>query len=128
MAQRRSPRLVTKLGEPSWRIASPDVEAFLARDGGQLGPTTFNLPGRRLQPFHVAPWAGERDATDLPVLRVLRGDFLCMPFGGGADNYRGERHQIHGETANRPWSVESVRRTAAQTTGHFSLRTRVRLG
>ena len=42
--------------------------------------------------------AGERiDRSQPPVIRVLRGDFFCMPFGGNEGSFRGERHLVHGE-------------------------------
>jgi cobalt/nickel transport system permease protein len=61
---------------------------FLARGGGPA-----------LQPFNDA----------LQVLRVLRGDFFCLPFGGNATAWHGEKHPLHGETANREWRLESFR-------------------
>lgn len=55
--------------------------------------------------MHIAPWAEEPTDPQLePILKVLRGDFFCMPFGGNAAEYNGEHHPIHGETANREWS------------------------
>ena len=51
--------------------------------GAMLGPVVFRLPdGRRVSPLHVAPWAEEPQAASLPgILRALRGDFACVPFG-----------------------------------------------
>jgi len=48
-----------------------------------LGPVLFRLPdGRKVSPLHVAPWAGDPQAASLPgILRALRGDFVCVPFG-----------------------------------------------
>lgn len=55
--------------------------------GAMLGPTLFILPdGRQVAPFQVAPWANETFGDDVPsVLRRLRGDWPCVPFGGDAD-------------------------------------------
>ena len=70
-------------------------------------------------------WATEKvDKSLPPVLRVLRGDFFCMPFGGNATPYRGERHQLHGETANSKWKLES----AEEGHLHLSLQTKIRPG
>ncbi len=126
MAQEAKPRVVAH--QPSWRVASRDVEAFVTVAGGQLGPVTFDRRRRAIRPYHVAPWAGERLESALPVLRALRGDFFCMPFGANAESYRGERHALHGETANRNWTFESLRRADDQTTLHLSMDTRVRTG
>ena len=107
-------RLVKKVvkrivrGQPSWRIASPHVEAFVTELGGHLGPVSFRLGGKRIEPYSVAPWAEERiDPATPNILRVLRGDFFCMPFGGNETPYRGERHPVHGETANARWELKS---------------------
>lgn len=115
--------------EPSWRIASSDVEAFVTVTGGQLGPVTFDRRGRRIKPYHVASWAGERlEASTIPALRVLRGDIFCLPFGGNDKPYRGERHLVHGETANRNWTFKSLERAGERTTLHLSMRPRIRRG
>ena len=55
--------------------------------GGMLGPTSFVLPdGRQVAPFQIAPWANEPGGEDLPkILRRLRGEWPCVPFGSDAD-------------------------------------------
>ena len=55
----------------------------LQRLGGMLGPATFLAAGRPdFQPLHVAPWADEPGAGELPgILRRLRGEWPCVPFG-----------------------------------------------
>ena len=106
-----------------------DVEAFVTRMGGQIGPVTFDRRGRRVQPFAVAPWAQEEEAAALPpILRALRGDFFCLPFGGNAKPFGNERHPLHGETANASWALESLEKRGAATTLHLSLNTKVRSG
>lgn len=116
-------------GQPSWRLASTNVEAFVTVRGGHLGPVTFDRKGKKLQPYSVAPWAEEVvDPSLPPILRVLRGDFFCLPFGGNATPFRGERHPVHGETANAQWRFESLVRQAGLTCLHLSLSTRVRPG
>src|SRR6185437_14764298 len=42
--------------------------------------------------------------------------------------WRGERHPVHGETANSKWTFESLRDSAAGTQLHLRLRPRVRAG
>jgi hypothetical protein len=116
-------------GQPSWRLANDDVEAFVTGQGGHLGPITFDLRGRKLSPYSVAPWAEEpADPSLIPLLKVLRGDFFCLPFGGNGTAYRGERHPVHGETANAPWELEAVGSGKGQTSLHLSLETKVRPG
>jgi hypothetical protein len=99
--------LTTVYGEPSWQIRSDKVNAYLTRTGGHLGPVTFDLDGQHIQPYNVAPWHDEPDAADLePILRVLRGDFFCMPFGANETPFRGESHPTHGEVCNAEWTLE----------------------
>ncbi|RYG26424.1 hypothetical protein EON82_03435 [bacterium] len=99
----------TVLGQPSWRIATPDVEAFVTVAGGHLGPVRFRLGDRTVEPFSVAPWAEEPlGQPDVQMLRSLRGDFFCMPFGGNENLYQGEQHPQHGDTANLDWTLEAA--------------------
>lgn len=67
----------------AWGSGSLSIE----RLGGMLGPTSFVLPdGRHVAPFQIAPWADEGRGEDLPgVLRRLRGEWPCVPFGSDAD-------------------------------------------
>lgn len=117
------------LGQPSWRLASSTVEAFVTEIGGHIAPVTFDRHGRKIRPYSVAPWAEEKtDPTLAPILKVLRGDFFCMPFGGNATPFRGERHPIHGETANAKWKLESLTSREGRSELHLSLRTKIRKG
>jgi len=116
-------------GQPSWRLASPQVEAFVTEMGGHLGPVTFDRKGRQLQPYSVAPWAEERlDPSLPPIIKALRGDFFCLPFGGNATPFGKEKHPVHGETANARWHFRSLETKAGRTCLHLSLTTKVRPG
>lgn len=125
----RTARVSVIRGQRSWVLASDRVEAALTCAGGHLGPVTFHTEAGPIQPFSVAPWS----ADDLPraapaVLRMLRGDFFCAPFGGNGTPWRGERHPVHGESSGQRWSLvrSSVRTDRAIL--EASLRTRVRPG
>lgn len=116
-------------GQPSWCIRSSTVEASVTETGGHLAPVVFDRARRRIQPYSIAPWWNERLPADLPpLLRVLRGDFFCMPFGANAEPFRRERHPPHGETANAKWRLEEIERAAGAQTLHLSLKLRVRPG
>jgi len=116
-------------GQLSWRLASADVEAFVTQMGGHLGPVTFDCRGRRIQPLAVAPWAEEELPADLPpILRALRGDFFCLPFGGNAKPFEDEQHPLHGETANAVWTFKSIEEADRATTLHLTLKTKARRG
>src|SRR5438067_1203226 len=117
------------LGQFSWRVASDSVEAFVTRRGGHLGPVRFSLPTGKVQSFAIAPWAKERLPSQTPaVLKVLRGDFFCCPFGGNAQPWRSERHPPHGETANAIWKGEAERHENGVHALHLSLKTNARVG
>lgn len=84
--------------------------------GGMLGPVLFVLPdGRQVSPLHVAPWGYEPERETLPeILRELRGEWPCVPFGSDADralpagwSARGESFEgagiPHGHGSNVHW-------------------------
>ena len=115
--------------QPSWRLRASDVEAFVTETGGHVGPVTFDRRGQRIRPYSIAPWAGERiDRSMPPIIRVLRGDFFCMPFGANEGSFRGERHLVHGEVANDKWNFESLDESNGKSTLHLSMQTTVRKG
>jgi hypothetical protein len=112
-------------GQDSWALRTKNVEAAVTCQAGHLAPVRFRLGRRWVEPFEIAPWAEEELAAGTPqVLRVMRGDFFCMPFGGNQSVWRGEKHPPHGETANACWKLES----AGADQLHVSLQTSIRLG
>jgi len=116
-------------GQPSWRFSTDTVNAAVTRQGGHLGPVTFRLGSREVAPFSIAPWAEEQiDSATPSILKALRGDFFCSPFGADEKPYRGEMHQSHGETANSIWKFESLKRGDEGVHLHLSLGTKVRPG
>jgi len=117
------------LGQPSWQISSDKVMAAITEQGGHLAPVTFRLGRRSVEPFSVAPWAGEKMAGNTPaILRSLRGDFFCAPFGGNDTPYRNEKHPPHGDSANSRWQFESCESNSMGHTLHLSLQTTSRKG
>jgi len=116
-------------GQPSWTLRSSEVEAAVTELAGQLGPVTFDRRRRRIQPFSIAPWAEEPQARALPpILRALRGDFFCLPFGANATPFKSERHPLHGETANAKWKLTNLETTKELSRLRCHLDTRVRPG
>jgi hypothetical protein len=63
----------------AWAHGVAAVQAL----GGMLGPVTFLLPdGRQVSPLHVAPWFDDPARAAHPaILRELRGEWPCVPFG-----------------------------------------------
>lgn len=116
-------------GAPSWRIANDVVEAWLTREGGHLGPVKFKTQHGDIQPFSLSPWLPrEVPAKDPRVLRNLRGDFFCLPFGLGVDSWRGEKHPLHGETSGRLWRLAHFNQSCDVTELTARMRTRARTG
>lgn len=120
---------VSILGQPSWAIGSSHVYAALTCLGGHLGPVSFRVGKHGLAPGAIAPWATERLSKDIPaMLRVLRGDFFCMPFGGNETPWKKEKYPPHGETANEPWVRISSETHEEGSFLHVRMRTHVRKG
>lgn len=93
-------------GEPSFHLATPELDLDVTARGGQLAPVVFHLAGRDVSPYALAPWTPAEYPDLPPLLSVLRGDFLCLPFGGQLDG------PPHGETANCDWTqLESDERS-----------------
>jgi len=93
-----------------------------------MAPVTFFRDSTHpVQPYYISPWQGKRVRTGVPVLDMLRGDFLCMPFGGG-NAFRGENHPVHGESAGSTWSLEDVQRDGEILELRLGLTTKVRPG
>jgi hypothetical protein len=124
------PALVRTIhGAPSWRITNDVVEAWVARDGGHLGPVSFKTPLGQIQPYSVAPWLPSEVGRNLPrVLRSLRGDFFCLPFGASGDPWHHETHPLHGETAEARWRYVSRLRSGDRTELVAQLKLRIRPG
>ena len=86
-------------GEPSFHLAAPELDLHVTARGGHLAPVIFHLPGRDVSPYALAPWEPAEFPDVPPLLAVLRGDFLCLPFGGQIDG------PPHGEPANGDWTL-----------------------
>ena len=111
-----------------WILRNKQVELAVTRLGGHMAPVTFHRDtSEPVQPYYISPWQGEKAKIDVPVLKPLRGNFFCMPFGG--DNaYRGEVHPAHGETATAQWRLGSVEKSGPVTQLTLTMETRCRPG
>ena len=114
--------------QPSWEISTEGIEAAVTRLAGHLGPVRFQIGKKWVEPFSVAPWSDEKLEAGTPaILKALRGDFFCLPFGHGK-SYRGESHPPHGETCNSTWTKVSSQSGKDGATLHLALDTQVRKG
>lgn len=70
-------------GAAVWQLEWSHGRAQVQQLGAMLGPLHFRLNGaRELQVMHVAPWADGPGTAELPgILRRLRGEWPCVPFG-----------------------------------------------
>lgn len=110
-SDRKATRAVA--GEPSWPLANDAVDAWITRQGGMLAPVSFKLGRKNVQPLALAPWKGEAGRRRLPpVLKAMRGDFFCLPFG---HDPRGETPP-HGHGANGRWRFVARRQEDSRST------------
>jgi hypothetical protein len=85
-----------------WMLASDHVQLGLTEEGGHLDAVRFQTERGSVRPLHVAPWADEPpDPTLPPILRILRGDFFCAPFG--ASDLLPDETRLHGAPCNARW-------------------------
>jgi len=94
----RVPSTILIHGAESFGIEADLVTACCTGTGGHLAPVRFDIGGRWVTPYSLAPWQPAECAEGTPpILRLLRGDFFCLPFGEnpGLD--------VHGEPANSDW-------------------------
>jgi hypothetical protein len=89
-------------GASSFTLSNDLVSLHITQKGGHLAPVEFTLSGRVVSPYALAPWQPDEINAGLPVLlKNLRGDFFCLPFGPQTDG------PPHGETANNDWKLVS---------------------
>ncbi len=102
-------------GDAVRRLAWPHGEAELQRLGAMLAPVVFRAPGHAdFSPLQVAPWADEPGSDALPgILRRLRGDWPCVPFGrtdrpaglpAGWTPREPDDAEGHGHGSNHDWT------------------------
>ncbi len=86
-------------------LRSDRVALAVTETGGHLSDVEFTLEdGRTVRPMHTAPWADEPLPGDTPhILRMLRGDFFCAPFG--TSDLLPEMPFVHGLPANGAWRL-----------------------
>ena len=99
-------------GQPSRVLESTGVRVAVTELAGHL-TARFAAGGRTVDPFFTAPWWNEPlPAQAPPLIRVLRGDFFCLPFGN---------ERAHGRTANEPWTFEGTRADGRAREMSFSM-------
>jgi len=117
-------------GQPSWKIPGKGSAAWLTQLGGHLAPVEVTLKGKRVRmPLAMNAWSRDRLPNSIPaIVKVIRGDFFCLPFGLNLKPWRNEMHPVHGEPANLPWKFEGLERTSDAVELRTSLKTTIRPG
>ena len=122
-------KVETVASQPAWILRSATVEAAVTQFGAHMAPVKFCCDtGQPVQPYHVSPWQDEGLKLDPPVLIPLRGDFFCLPFGGNAEPYRGEKYPPHGEPVGTKWDFVRMEKSQAVTTLTLGLKTNLPRG
>jgi hypothetical protein len=99
----------THCGQPSYTMHTDRVDLRVTVQGGQL-TADFDLGDRTIRPYFIAPWWREQVPEEIDeVIRLLRGDFFCFPFGANPEPVEGVRYPTHGETANRCWDFAGLK-------------------
>lgn len=87
-------------------LKSDCVELGITPVGGHLENVRFQTADGVFTPMHTAPWTDEPHTSDVPpMLRILRGDFFCAPFGDS--DVLADEQRPHGSSANDRWTLVS---------------------
>jgi hypothetical protein len=94
-------------GQSSLILATRSMRAAITRFGAMLGPVVFFADSDTpVAPYSVPHWATASDLSSVsPLLRALRGDFMCSAFGDNDTQFHGIAIPPHGDTANGEWEI-----------------------
>jgi len=88
-------------------LKNSNVEVGILEECGHLFPVRFFFGKDIFEPMHIAPWTNEDlDNSIPPILKFLRGDFFCAPFG--ASDVLPDESRDHGTSANDKWNEIEV--------------------
>lgn len=123
-------KVETVASQPAWVMGNDEVELAITQLGAHMAPVRFyRASGMPVQPYYINPWHDEKlENLPVPVLKPLRGDFFCMPFGGNGTPVNGESHPPHGEPAGDAWSLVGYGKKDTVTSLEISFRPRIRPG
>ena len=123
-------KLRTMHSQPSYVVATKQVEVAVTQLGGHMAPVTFFRDSAQpVRPYHITPWQDEKPSKmPAPVLVTLRGDFFCLPFGGNSEAVSGEKHPPHGEIVGDAWKFVGTKKAGDVTTLTTAIDTKVRKG
>jgi hypothetical protein len=85
------------------KLNNNNVEVGVIEECGHLFPVRFFFDYDVIEPMHISPWLNEEhDPETPPMLRYLRGDFFCAPFGDS--DLLPDEQRAHGTPANDTWN------------------------
>jgi hypothetical protein len=89
-----------------YSIKNKKVKVGVTEECGHLHPVQFFIDNKIIEPLNIAPWTDDNlDDSSPPMLKLLRGDFFCAPFG--ASDLLEDESRPHGTTANGSWELIS---------------------
>ncbi len=123
-------KISTAAGKKVWTISNGEIDVAVTIEGGHMAPVRFFADDESsIEPYAISPWQEEQEEISGPgVLKSLRGDFFCMPFGGD-NTWKDEVHPPHGEVCEASWNLVSAGKTGdGQHSIVLDLNTEVRPG
>ena len=92
----------------TWSIENKNVKTGVTEIGGFLDPVTFKFGNVEFSPLNKAPWIDDKNLENSipPMLKLLRNDFFCAPFGDS--DILSEENRAHGSTANDKWRAINI--------------------
>ena len=109
-------RMASICGQACYALASDRVQVYLTVQGGHM-TAEFKGKSGTLAPFYTAPWWKEPYMEDTDwIMRLLRGDFFCLPFGSNIELVGGRKYPLHGRTANNCWELVRTEERSGATT------------
>lgn len=122
-------KIETVRSQPAWILENGSVRLALTHTGAMMAPVEFyRNAGKPIRPYYVSPWQDEGLNLQPPVLKALRGDFFCLPFGSNAKPYKGMKFEPHGEAPGAQWSFVGAKKVGNVATLLLSLKTNVPRG
>lgn len=108
---------------PAYVLRNANVELSVTRDGAHMAPVNFYRDtAKPVQPYLISAWQYEKNVKCSHLVEeLLRGDFFCLPFGGGS--HGGKDYILHGESAVKPWTFECLDRVDQTTAMTLSMKT-----
>ena len=82
---------------------------------------------KNILPYFVNQWEDSYHEIEDDLLKPLRGDFFCLPFGN-LNKFNNEEHPNHGESATSLWTYDTSEKINSYDVHKFSLQTKVRDG